>query len=485
MHTPVLFRVLSRMCQFTALALMASALVGLLYQESVWVHYAATAALALVVSAVIYAVGSRFPGESDRPTRREGFLAVVTSWLLVILFGAVPFWLSGSIPSFTDAFFESASGFTTTGATILGDIEALPHAHLFQRSLAHWIGGMGIIVLSIAILPELAVGGMQLFSAESSGISTDKLSPRIVSTARRLWWLYATMTLALVLLLLAGNMDLFDAVTHAFGTLATGGFSTRNASVGAFNSLYIETVIMIFMLVSGISFSLHYRFYVRGDWRPMVRSSEVRLYLGIFVLFTLAITGTLVVEHDYDSYGSALRVASFQTAAILTTTGFGTADFDRWPDLCRYLLVLLMFLGGCAGSTAGGVKVIRLLVVIKHTGVELKKLLYPRLVKPVRIDAGAIQQSTIQAILGFFMLYISTTVVATALVLMTGVDLVTGVTAVVSAMNSIGPGLGLVGPAHNFGDLPATCKWVLSICMIVGRLEIYTVFVLLTREFWR
>jgi len=344
---------------------------------------------------------------------------------------------------------------------------------------------MGIIVLSVAILPELAVGGMQLFSAESSGISTDKLSPRIVSTARRLWWLYAAMTLVLVLLLLAGNMNLFDAVTHAFGTLATGGFSTRNASVGAFNSLYIETVIMIFMLVSGISFTLHYRFYVRGDWRSMARSSEVRLYLAIFVLFTLVITGTLVAEHNYDSYGSALRAASFQTAAMLTTTGFGTADFDRWPDLCRYLLVLLMFLGGCAGSTAGGVKVIRLLVVLKHTGVELKKLLYPRLVRPVLIDGGAVRQSTIQAILGFFMLYISTTVVATALVLMTGVDLVTGVTAVVSAMNSIGPGLGLVGPTQNFGDLPATCKWVLSICMIVGRLEIYTVFVLLTRQFWR
>ena len=485
MRTSVVVRVLSRMCQFTAGSLCVSGLVGIIYDEDVWVYYAATAVLAVAVSGLIYLLGRRITADSDRPTRREGFLAVVASWMTIIFFGAVPFWLSGDIASFTNAFFESASGYTTTGATILSDIEALPKAHLFQRSFAHWIGGMGIIVLSVAILPELAVGGMQLFSAESSGISTDKLTPRIVDTAKRLWGLYAGITVTLVLLLLAGNMTPFDAITHAFGTVATGGFSTHNASIAAFDSLYIEIVITIFMLASGISFALQYRMLVSRQSKPLLRSEEVRFYLSAFALFSLAIAGTLYVGGTYQSYGHALRDAVFQTAAIITTTGYATADFNAWPDVCRFLLVLLMFVGGCAGSTAGGTKFIRLLVVIKHGGVELKKLIYPGLVQPVRVDRKAIPQSTIQAILGFFLLYITTTVVATTLVLLTGVDLVTGVTAVISAMNSIGPGLDLVGPSMNYGPLPAACKWVLSMCMIVGRLEIYTVMVLFTRYFWR
>ena len=473
------------MCQFAAASLCLPAAVGWFYGETVWRDYVTTAGVALVAALLLALAGRRLPGSTGQLTRREGFLAVLLSWSIMILFGAIPFYVSGSIPSLASAVFESTSGFTTTGATILTDIEALPRAHLFQRGLAHWIGGMGIIVLSVAILPELAIGGMQLFSAESSGISMDKVSPRVVSTARRLWQVYLAMTAVLVSLLMLGGLDWYDAVTHSFSTLATGGFSPHNASIAAFDSLYVEIVITIFMLAAAMNFALHYRVFVRRQWWAVFRSAEVGMFLGIFAGFALAIAVALTLSGDYPDFGGALRASMFQTASIITTTGYGTADFDRWPDFTRYLLVLLMFMGGCAGSTAGGVKVIRLLVVFKHATVELRKLLYPTLVHPVTIGRRAVSQGTIQAILGFFLLYIITTVVATMLVLATGVDLVSGVTAVISAMNSVGPALGVVGPAGNFSSMPDMCKWILSACMVVGRLEIYTVFVIFTLAFWK
>lgn len=467
-----------------ALSLTLPMIVGLIYGEPAWATYAGTSVATLLFSLVLFLASSgSIP--SGGISRREGFAGVVSAWLTMVLVGAIPFWADGSFPTFIDALFESASGFSTTGATVLTDIESLPYAHLFQRSLSHWIGGMGIIVLSVAVLPELAVGGMQLFAAESSGISTDKLAPRIVSTAQRLWVCYAGMTGLLILLLLCGGMGPFDAITHAFGTIATGGFSPKNASVGAFDSLFIESVLTVFMLASGISFALLYRFFVRLEPKPMLRSAEVHGFLGIFAFFTLAITYSLVSSGHYPDIGSAFRASAFQTASIISTTGYGTADFNIWPDFCRFLLVMLMFLGGCAGSTAGGVKVIRLLIVFKHSTVELKKLIYPNLVHPVTLGRLAVPDATIRGIMGFFMLYIATTVVATALVLATGVDLVTGVSSVISAMNSIGPGLDLVGPAANFGHMPAASKVILSVCMIVGRLEIYTLFVLFTTSFWR
>ena len=484
MGSQTFYRILARVCGAVALSLVLPPLVGACYGDSQWPYYLGAAVAALAMGAVLWLVASSRPESRARVSLRESFLAVVVSWLMIIALGALPFYFSGAIPSLSDAVFESASGYTTTGATILTDIEALPKAHLFQRSLAHWLGGMGILVLMVAILPELRVGGLQVFAAESSGIDTDKISPRIASVAARLWGLYLAMTCVCASLLVYFGMDLFDAVMHAFGTLATGGFSTQNHSIGSYDSLGIEIVIMVFMLAAGASFPLQYRMYLRGDSSPIRRSEELRLYGVVFVMFSLAITGTLVVSGDYDSYGEALRHGSFQTAAILTTTGYGTADYDRWPDLCRYLLVLLMFLGGCAGSTAGGVKVVRLLVVFKHGAVELKKLLYPQILQPVVVNGASVAQSTILGILGFFLLYITTIAVATTLVLATGVDLVTGVSAVIASMNSIGPGLGLVGPASNYAALPDLCKWVLAVCMVVGRLEIYTVFVLVTALFW-
>ncbi|MFQ5351893.1 MAG: TrkH family potassium uptake protein, partial [Candidatus Binatia bacterium] len=380
MKSHVMLVVSSRMCQFTALALCAPLLVGIYYEEEVWRYYGGVALGAIAIGMLLRLFALHDTPSALRITRREGFAAVVVSWLTLVFFGALPFWLSGAVPTLADAVFESASGFSTTGATILTNIDTFPHAHLFQRSLSHWIGGMGIIVLSVAILPELAVGGMQLFSAESSGIDTDKLSPRIVSTARRLWQVYVAMTVVLVVLLLAGHMSVFDAVTHAFGTVATGGFSTHSASIAAFDSLYIESVTVVFMLAAGMSFALLFRLIIRRQAGPLLRSEEVRLYLGVFALFAAAITANLVLTGTYPDVFTAARVAVFQTATIITTTGFGTANFDVWPDLSRYLLVLLMVMGGCAGSTAGGIKAIRLLLVYRHAIVELKKLMHPSLV---------------------------------------------------------------------------------------------------------
>ncbi len=485
MGSPSLILILSRACYFAAVTLLAPMAIGLMYGESVWEHYASTALAALITGSGLQFAGGRRGLTGRKITRREGFFGVVLAWLVLVAFGSIPFWISGSIPSFTDAVFESASGFSTTGATILTNIEMLPHAHLFQRALAHWVGGMGIIVLSVAILPELAVGGMQLFAAESTGIATDKLSPRIVSTSRRLWQVYVGLTVVLVALLMGFGMSWFDAVTHSFATVATGGFSTRNASIGAFDSVAIESITTFFMLLSGVSFALLYRAFLRRQPGPLLKSTEVRTYVGIYIVFALLITINLMQVGGYASFASAFRASTFQTAAIITTTGFGTDDFNIWPDFSRFLLVLLMFLGGCAGSTAGGVKVIRVLVVMKNAMLELKKLLHPNVVQPVTIAQRVVTTSTMQGILGYFLLYITTTVFATMGVLATGVDLITGVTAVISAMNSIGPGLHLVGPTENYAQLPAACKWILSVCMIVGRLEIYTVFVLFTRAFWK
>ncbi len=476
-------KLLARVFQFAAASLAIPGLVALGYGDGEAWSYAATAVLALGVGGILFIIGRA--SDLSELSHREGFLAVVVSWVVLIVLGTIPFWISGAIPSLIDAFFESASGYSTTGATILNDIEALGHGHLFQRSLAHWIGGMGIIVLSVAILPDLAVGGMQLFSAESSGISTDKLSPRIVSTARRLWQIYAGLSLVLAVLLRFGGMNWFDAVTHSFGTLATGGFSPKNASIAAYGSFYIEAVITVFMLLSGMSFALHYRMIVRRQFEPLLRSAEVGVYFGIYFVFTAVIAATLVNDGTYLQCGTALRASAFQVASILTTTGYATADFDRWPDLCRYLLVVLMFVGGCAGSTAGGVKVVRVLLVFRHAVAELRRLLYPTAVIPVTIGGRAVPVDTIRAMLGFFLLYIMTTLVAATLVVALGMDLVSGVTAVISAMNSIGPGLGTVGPASNFSDVPSAAKLILSFCMVVGRLEIYTVFVLFTAAFWR
>lgn len=488
MRAGVIQRILSRLLWFAFVALAVPMLVAIGYWESVWWAFAAPAGVA-ALGAFVFA---RLPAARTSPTdslrRREGFIAVLLGWTVLVTFVAVAFRLSG-FPDFHGAFFEAMSGFTTTGATVVSDIESLPKSVLFMRSFAHWIGGMGIIVLSVAILPELAVGGMQLFTAESSGLDADKLAPRIAATARRLWVLYFLITAVETILLLFGDMSLFDAINHSMATIATGGFSTKNASVGGFNSLYIEVVITFFMFLSGLSFTLQYRAILGGQPKRLLQSPEAKLYTAITVTAIAALTLNLYSAGVFDSFGTALREASFHVVSIITTTGFTLGadqhDFDNWTHFARLLFIGLMLIGGCAGSTAGGVKVIRLYVVIKHARITLRKLVRPRLAETLHVGNREIPRSVTEGVLGFFFLYSVALLLGGLVLTGLGMDLVSGVSASVSAMNSIGPGLNSVGAAENFANVPAAGKYVLSFQMLLGRLEIYTVLVLFTTHFWR
>ncbi len=484
MRAGVIQRIISRLLWFTVVALVVPTLVAVIYEESCWWAFGIPAALAALAA---YGFG-HLPGALSAPNdlrRREGFLAVTLGWLIMVLFTASAYVLSGYYPGLAHAWFEAMSGYTTTGATVISDIESLPHAVLFMRSFSHWIGGMGIIVLSVAILPELAVGGMQLFSAESSGLEADKLAPRIAATARMLWVFYFAITATETLLLLIGDMSLFDAINHAMATIATGGFSTKNTSIEGFHSLYIEMVILFFMFVSGLSFTLQYRAVVRAQPMDLFNSPEFRLYSVLTLFAVLLVSLDLYASNTYESIGDAFRYGSFQVVSIITTTGFGTANFDTWPHLCRLLLVCLMLVGGCAGSTAGGFKSIRLYVVVKHAGMQLRRLVRPRLIETLHIGGREIARETTEGVLGYFLLYFVATVIGCLAMTAFGMDLASGTTASVSAMNSIGPGLGSVCEACNFSHIPDPGLYLLSFGMLLGRLEIYTVLVLFTVHFWR
>ncbi len=476
---------------FLAVALLLPAGIALLYEEATWQPFVLSALLAGVVGGGLWMLGGRRPHE---PGIREGFAIVALAWLVLSLFGALPFVL-GEVLSYTDAFFETMSGFTTTGATILGgehtpEIEALPRAYLFWRSLAHWLGGMGIIVLTLAILPILGVGGMQLYRAEVPGPTADKLTPRVRETARRLWLIYVGIT-ALEVLLLLPAMNWFDAVNHAFATMATGGFSTKNGSVGQFGSAYVEWVITVFMLLAGANFALHYRL-LHGQWRPVWQDTELRVYLSIVavaaVLITLGIWAPLQSEGDYRTYSEladALRHGAFQAVSIITTTGFGTADYEQWSPLAVGVLFLLFFVGGMAGSTGGGIKVVRHVLLFKNSFRELKQLVHPRAIVPVRLNGRMVSDEVLRNVLSFFVLYFGLLGMGTLALSAMEVDLLSAFGAVLSCLGNIGPAFGTMGPAENYAHLPALAKWILALLMMTGRLEIFTVLILLTRTFWR
>lgn len=415
---------------------------------------------------------------------KDGFAIVALSWIVLALLGSLPYIIPGNIVSFVDAFFESMSGFTTTGSTILNDIEILPKSLLFWRSMTHWLGGMGIILLTLAILPLLGIGGMQLFQAEVPGPTKDKLSPRIQDTARILWSVYLLMTVVETVLLMAGGINFFDALTHSFGTLATGGFSNYNASVGQFSSTYVQIVVMLFMFLAGCNFSLHFM-ALRGSISSYWKNEEFRFYLLLVLSSICAIAIINDFNHIYGSFGRNLRDSSFQVISILTTTGFGTADFDTWPPFCRVLLVALMFVGGCAGSTGGGIKVVRFLLFFKYARLQLHKLVHPNQIETIKLGKVKVPQEIMISILGFFAIYLAVFLAASLLVTMLGVDIITGPTAVIATLNNIGPGLHLVGPTQNFAHLPSSAKLILIFCMLAGRLELYTIAILLTPGYWK
>lgn len=416
-------------------------------------------------------------------SHREGIAIVAIGWTAIGFFGAFPFYLGAEFNTFVDAFFESVSGFTTTGSSILTNIEAVSKGLLFWRSFIQWLGGMGIIVLSVAILPFLGVGGMQLYKAEVPSPVPDKLKPRIRDTATVLWKVYALISLAQVLLLMIGGMNLYDALCHAFTTMPTGGFSTKSASIAHFDSVYFDTVIIIFMLMAGINFSLHYQF-LRG--KPLVfwRDSECRFFLGsvliLIVIVTFNIYGTV-----YETMGRAFRYGAFQVVSIVTTTGYATADYELWPAMSQLILLLCMFLGASAGSTGGGMKCLRVMLALKFCYKELFSLIHPRAVKHIKIGGVSVHEDVVRSVLGFMGLYVGLFAFSSVLIASMGVDLVTSVASVAATIGNIGPGLGMVGPTDNYAHIPYLGKWVLIWCMLLGRLEIYTVIILFVPEFWR
>jgi len=414
----------------------------------------------------------------------EGMAIVALGWTAAGLFGALPFFLEGGTLRFVDAFFESVSGFTTTGASILTDIEALPKGLLMWRSFIQWLGGMGIIVLSIAILPFLGVGGMQLYKAEVPSPVPDKLKPRIRDTATILWKVYALFSVAQIIMLMLGGMGFFDAVCHTFTTMPTGGFSTKNASIAHFDSLFMDGVIIFFMLLSGINFSLHYQM-LRGRPLAFWKDGECRFFLAA-VGGCIALVALDLSRYDvYDSIGEAVRYGAFQVVSIITTTGYATADYEQWPAMSQLILLTCMFLGASAGSTGGGMKCLRIMLCFKYCYRELFLLLHPRAVVTIKMGGKGVPDDVMRSVLGFLSLYVGLFVISAIAMGGLGVDFVTAITAVATAMGNVGPGFGSVGPVENYAHLPQAAKWLLIWCMLLGRLEIFTVLIFIVPAYWR
>jgi trk system potassium uptake protein TrkH len=415
-------------------------------------------------------------------SKKDGYLVVGLGWVTMSLFGMLPFLTSGTIPDITNAFFETMSGFTTTGASILNDIESVPHGILFWRSMTQWIGGMGIIVLTVALLPIIGVGGMQMFVAEAPGISPDKLKPRIKDTAIRLWLIYISLTATETVLLMFGGMSFFDAVNHGLTTMATGGFSTYNASI-ANQTPYIQYVIIAFMFMAGVNFTLTY-FGLKGKLKKVWANEEFRAYLTTMVLFSALVT-LGIYYYTGVPFEKAFRDGTFQVVSVITTTGYVTADYTSWAPILSLLFLFFMFIGGSAGSTAGGVKVVRHVILFKNSFLELKRMIHPSSIIPVRLNGKAVSQTVTFNVLAFIMIYISVFVFGSLAVALTGLDFVTTIGAVATSLGNIGPGFGMVGPLDNFAHLPWLTKWILSFLMLLGRLELFTILILFTPYFWK
>ncbi len=478
-NSRLILKILGFLWLLLGLAMLVPLVYSLFNADSGTQPLLTSAGILLSLGGIIYLAFRR--AESELKSR-EAFLLVSLAWFSTTVLGALPYLLSGFFDSPVDAWFESASGFTTTGATILIDIEAVPNSLLLWRSLSQFLGGMGIIVLSLAILPVLGVGGMDLYRAEAPGPKSDKIGARVADTARALWIIYVCFALLECVILYVLGMSFFDAVNHSLTTMATGGFSTKNASVAAFNSPAIEWVISVFMFLAGVNFLLHYRLILRRD-HSVLADSEFRFYAVLAIAAILGITASLWGE-QYDSFAEALRSSAFQVTSIMSSTGYATADYLTWGFFPQALLVILMVTGGCAGSTGGGIKCIRAILLVKQGYGELYRMIHPNAVRHLKVGQAVVSQSVSSAVFGYFYLYCLAFAVAGLILCASGVDLETSFSAVISALSNIGPGLGDVGPVLNYSGLPDLAKITLSACMIVGRLEVMTVLVLFTREYW-
>lgn len=489
MQMRAVIAVVSRITFFIGIAMLFPIGWALASGEGCWRPIALAMAVTLGMSGLV-ALIARIPREEL--SHRQGMMIVTLSWIAAGLFGALPFFFADvfgppSVEGFVNCFFESISGFTTTGSSVLGGaipIESLPRGLLFWRSLTHWLGGMGIIVLAVAILPLLGVGGTQLIKAESAITMQERLRPRVRQTAALLWTVYAMLTAVGVFLLMLGGMDLFDALCHSFAAVATGGFSTRDASIEAFQSPYIESVCMVLMLAGATSFALHYR-ALTCRITAYFRDSQFRYFLAFMVGGCLFVSGWLYASGTYPTIFSALRYGCFQAISILSTTGYSTADFGRWSFVLQLLLVAFMFTGSSVGSTSGAIKTMRIVLLFKYVYREFVRLIHPKAFAAVKIGGEVVHKDVIESVLGFFILYIAVFVVSSLVLAGTGLDLVSSCSATATTMGGVGPGLGTVGPAGNFSGVPLSAKMILSLCMILGRLEIYTVLILFVPEYWR
>jgi trk system potassium uptake protein TrkH len=466
---------------FFGLTMVIPLLVGLYYRDQSVIPLLKSMGITAIAGIGLYFI---FRSEkAEVISQREGMAIVAVGWTAVGLFGALPFYFGNGFHGFVDAVFESVSGFTTTGASILTNIEAVSKGLLFWRSFIQWLGGMGIIVLSVAILPFIGVGGMQLYKAEVPSPVPDKLKPRIRDTAMVLWKVYALISLAQTLLLMVGGMDLYDALCHTFTTMPTGGFSTKNASIAHYDSVYFDCVFIFFMLMAGINFSLHYQL-LRG--KPLIfwKDSECRFFLATVLLLTVVVSLD-VYGSVYENIGAALRYGAFQVVSIITTTGYATADYERWPAMSQLILLLCMFFGASAGSTGGGMKCLRIMLCFKYCYRELFSLIHPHAVTQIKISGKTVPDDVLRSVVGFLALYVGLFALSAVVLAGMGVDFITSFAAVAASIGNIGPGFGMVGPVDNYAQIPLLGKWLLIWCMLLGRLEIFTVIILIVPEFWR
>ncbi|UPS92032.1 TrkH family potassium uptake protein [Bizionia sp. M204] len=489
----IIFHFLGLLLLFNGGFMLVSTLISYIYKDGVTfpLFLAGISTLLLGVS-LMYATRDH----KKIMDKREGYVVVTFGWLIMALSGCLPYVFTGAIPDFTSAFLETMSGYTTTGATILNDIEIIPKGVLFWRSMTHWIGGMGIIVLAIAILPLLGIGGMQLFAAEAPGPNADKLHPRITDTAKRLWLIYFGYTVAETILLKVAGMNLFDAMNHAMSTLSTGGFSTKNASVAYWNDQpVIQYIIILFMFLAGTNFVLSY-FAFKGKVQKILKDDEFKLYLSFIVIFTIIASTIIYFKADptissiahpmvWGEAESALRHGMFQVLSVVTTTGFITADYTLWSPFLVVFFFGLMFLGGSAGSTSGGVKVVRHLILIRNGFLEFKRALHPNAILPVRYNSRAVSGDIVFNILAFFILYMLSFIVGSLVFSMFGLDFMSSIGIAASSLGNVGPAFGDFGPVNNYAALPALGKWWAAFLMLIGRLELFTVLILLTPFFWR
>ena len=474
------FALIGTLLAIVAAMMLLAVGVAVYYGED-WQSLLLSSGITLAVGALLYLPNLK---NSNRDVRkRDGFLIVALGWVAMSMLGSLPFALTGAIDNIVDAIFETVSGFTTTGATILTDIEGQAKSILFWRSMTHWIGGMGIIVLTVAILPLLGVGGMQLFIAESPGITPDKLHPRITGTAKRLWFIYFALTAAEAIALYVAGMGWFDAINHAMATMATGGFSTKNASIAAFSSPAIQYIITIFMFLAGVNFTLLY-FGFSGRIKQLRQNEEFRVYSWNTLIFSAVVALVLIIFQSY-SIEEGIRGGFFTVISIMTSTGFVTENYLLWPNFLIFLIFVLFFSGGSTGSTAGGIKVMRHIIMIKNSFLELKRQIHPNAIIPVRFNNRAVPQNITNTVAAFVLIWLTVFFIGSFVMSMFGLDFMSAVGSVTATLGNIGPGLGSVGPVDNFAHIPAGGKLFLSFLMLLGRLEMFTVLILFMPYFWQ